>query len=195
MTAARAAALALCLLPTVTFAHSPIKGLDSFYAGLLHPVLVPAHVMSILAFGALIGQQGARSLQGPVIGFLLATSLGLALVGHGADFPAGIPLLVMAALSGGLVAWRRRQPLIVYHLLAAALGLMLGLDSAQDGFAGRALLGALLGTGIAIYLLALYAMAFADFCERRDWTRIGLRVLGSWIAASALLVLALQLAR
>jgi hypothetical protein len=31
--------------------------------------------------------------------------------------------------------------------------------------------------------------------SRRDWQRIGVRIAGSWIAASAILVLALRLAR
>jgi F0F1-type ATP synthase assembly protein I len=34
-------------------------------------------------------------------------------------------------------------------------------------------------------------MGFADYFNKKPWQLIGLRVLGSWLAASALMVLAL----
>lgn len=37
-------------------AHSPIKGVGTFYSGLLHPALVPAHLLALIAVGLLIGQ-------------------------------------------------------------------------------------------------------------------------------------------
>jgi len=37
-------------------------------------------------------------------------------------------------------------------------------------------------------------MVFADWFGKRSWQRIGLRVLGSWAAASSLLVLSLAFA-
>ena len=43
--------------------------------------------------------------------------------------------------------------------------------------------------------LILGLVAFAASRPTRDWQRIGVRILGSWAAASALLVLALRLAR
>lgn len=186
---------ALMLLPGAALAHSPIKGLDAFYTGFLHPVFVPAHVLTILALGILIGQQGVKSLQVAVVAFLVATSLGLVATA----FPIGVavqsPLLLLAAAAGVAVALARPLPRFVYATLAVAIGLMLGADSAQDELAGRSRFGALLGTGVAAYLLLLYAMAFAEWFGRRDWQRIGLRVIGSWTAASAFLVLALLLAR
>jgi hydrogenase/urease accessory protein HupE len=191
---ARLAVAAALLLPATALAHSPIKGLDGFYAGLLHPVFVPAHLLSVLVFGILVGQQGVRRLQGALIVFLLATALGLVLAGAALGLPTELPLLSLAALLGVLVAIGRPLPAWMCHALAAALGLMLGADSAQDGMSGGQRVGALLGTGIAVYLLALYALAFADWFSRRDWQRVGLRVLGSWAAASALLVLSLRIA-
>ena len=70
---------------------------------------------------------------------------------------------------------------------------MVGIDSAQDDLSGRGRLAALLGTCVSAYLLLLYAMVFADFFTRREWQRIGLRIAGSWVAASAMLVLSLSL--
>ena len=36
---------------------------------------------------------------------------------------------------------------------------------------------------------------FISMHSKRSWQRIGVRIVGSWIAASAILVLALRLAR
>ena len=186
-------AAALCLAAEAALAHSPIKGLDSFYAGVLHPLFVPAHVLSLLALGILLGQQGGRSLQPVILAFLGATAAGLVYAGTGDGRDVSQALLAAAGLSGLLVALARPLPLWFNLLLAGAVGLLLGADSTQDELAGRARFAALLGSGIALYLLMLYAVVFADAFQRRDWQRIGLRVIGSWCAAAALLVLALGL--
>lgn len=186
---------ALLLSPMAALAHSPIKGLDNFYAGLLHPVFVPAHLLAALALGVLCGQRGARGLQAAVITYLVAILAGLAASLLPVRPDVELPLLLAAATTGALVALDRPLPLPVYVLLAAALGLMLGIDSAQDQLGGRGRLAALLGTLVAAYLLALYAMMLAEFLGRRPWQRIVLRILGSWAAASALLVLSLAFAR
>ena len=33
----------------MTLAHAPFVGVEGFYGGLLHPLLVPAHAMALLA--------------------------------------------------------------------------------------------------------------------------------------------------
>jgi hydrogenase/urease accessory protein HupE len=192
---ARIPLAALALLPGVALAHSPIEGIDDFYAGFLHPVFVPGHLLSALVLGILFGQQGPQRVQAAVIAFLLATLAGLAASLWLPQPALELPLLIGAASGGILVALSLRLPPAVCGLLALALGVMIGLDSAQPQLVGRALLASLLGSGLAVYLLVLYAMVFADYFSRRGWQRIGLRVLGSWAAASALLVLSLSFAR
>ena len=186
--------LGLALLPGVALAHSPIKGLDNFYAGLLHPVFVPAHLLAVLALGIFFGQRGPKAVQTAIIAFLVATLLGLAATGIAEPADVELPLLLGAAVTGALVALDRQLPLPVCMVLAVVLGLMIGFDSAQPQLSGRAWLAALLGSAIAVYLLLLYAMVFADWFGKRNWQRIGLRVLGSWAAASSLLVLSLAFA-
>jgi hydrogenase/urease accessory protein HupE len=185
------AGIMLLWLPGVAAAHSPIKGLDNFYAGLLHPVFVPAHLLSVLALGIFFGQRGPKRVQAAIIAFLGATFLGLAATAVAIPVSVELPLLIGAGVTGGLVALDRQLPLAVCVVLAAVLGLMIGFDSAQPQLFGRAWLAAMLGSGIAVYLLLLYAMVFADWFGKRSWQRIGLRVLGSWAVASALLVLSL----
>lgn len=186
--------VALFLLPAAAIAHSPIKGLDNFYAGFLHPLFVPAHLLPILVLGILFGQQGPARLQAAIIVFLAAVVSGLTATLLSPGWSVELVLLIGAAATGVLVALAIPLPVVTYVALAALLGLMVGIDSAQDDLSGRGLLAALLGTCIGAYLLLLYAMVFADFFSRRDWQRIGLRIAGSWIAASALLVLSLSFA-
>ena len=189
--------LALCvalgLLPGLAWAHSPIKGLDNFYAGLLHPVFVPAHLLSILVLGVLLGQQGAQRVQVAIVACLVALLVGLAASVPAAEISVEVPLLAFAAVSGALVALARPLPVPAIAALGGVVTLLVGVDSAQEGLSGRGWLAAMLGSAISAYLLLLYAMVFAEWFGRREWQRIGLRILGSWAAASALMVLSLAL--
>jgi len=188
-----AIAALLLLAAPAAMAHSPIKGLDNFYAGILHPLLVPAQVMSLLVFGILVGQQGVKQLQAVVMVFLLSVGVGIGVAGLFPSVQPSLPLLGLAVLIGLLVALARPLPWLVNLGIAASLGGLLGMDSAQAEMTGRAMWASLLGSGIALYLLTLYAMVFAEYFSRHAWQRIGLRVIGSWVAAAALLVLALRL--
>jgi hypothetical protein len=74
------------------------------------------------------------------------------------------------------------------------LGVALELDSVPQEISTQATLLTLAGTTItALSIPALLAVLTAYL--RRDWQRLGVRVAGSWIAASAILVLALRLAK
>ncbi len=195
MTAVRAVVcgLALLLLPGVALAHSPIKGLDNFYVGLLHPLFVPAHALAVFSFGILLGQQQVHRVQSVALAFLLGLLAGLAgsLWWSAAWLEPG--LLSMAVVVGLLVALAREYAVTAIAVGAVLLGAMIGLDSQQSDLSGRGWFAAMLGTVIGVYLLLLYAMMFAEFFSKRVWQQIGLRVLGSWAAASALLVLSLTL--
>ena len=52
----------------------------------------------------------------------------------------------------------------------------------------------LVGSGLGATAMLLVVVGCASRLTR-PWHRVGLRILGSWIAASAMLVLALQLAK
>jgi hypothetical protein len=73
-------------------------------------------------------------------------------------------------------------------------GLALGLDSPPQVVWLADATASLVGTGLsAVLAFALVVLIAAHLT--RIWQRIGLRILGSWIAASATLVLALRFAR
>jgi urease accessory protein len=172
-----------------------IEGLGGFYGGLLHPVLTPTHGLALLGLGLLIGQQpaGKRALPQLLFGAALAAGL-LALALAVGETPAGTVLLGGVAITGVLVAAAFRLPLLVLGPLAAAMGAAIGLDSPPDVLSLHEAIGMLIGTGIgAVIALGLVVEGAARMAC--DWQRIGVRVLGSWTAASALLAIAVRFAR
>ena len=69
--------LGLAFFPQLAHAHSPIEGIGDFYNGMLHPLLVPSHVLLLLALGLLRGQQGLRSMRYGLPLFVLTLCVGL----------------------------------------------------------------------------------------------------------------------
>ena len=183
----------LLVLPGVAMAHSPIEGMDSFYSGVLHPALVPAHLLALLTAGLLIGQQGLKRMQPPLIAFLLMLIVMLALTGQldialEENVALGL-LLSMAVLCGLLVALQVPLSPLLLMTIALVTAFLVGMDSSQPQLQGRAKLAILTGTGVGAFLLILYAAAAAEFASRA-WQKIGIRILGSWATASAFIVLA-----
>ncbi len=172
-----------------------IDWLGGFYGGLLHPLLTPTHGLALLGLGLLISQQPADKRRLPLVLFVLALAgglLGLALaVG---ETPAGDVVLVGVALSGALVAAAVRLPPLVPGLLALATGAAIGLDSPPEVISVQEGVVMLIGTGLGA-TIALVLVVAAAARMARDWQRIGVRVLGSWTAASALLAIAVRFAR
>lgn len=192
--AAALGALAICLAPQAASAHVAIAGADDFTAGLLHPLFVPAHLLTILALGLLLAQQQFAHVKATLPLFTGALIIGLAAgeLASAAPDMLEIALLATAATLGLLVALARPLPRWIVPVLAAIGGLAIGLDSSPEtGSAWRSFL-ALTGTGISACLLVVNVLVLAGYL-RRPWQRIGIRVVGSWIGASALMVSALML--
>jgi urease accessory protein len=172
-----------------------IEGLGGLAGGLLHPVLTPTHALALLGLALLIGQQprGQRAL--PQLLFALALAAGLlALALAVGETPAGTVLLGGAAISGVLVATALRLSLLLLGPLAAAIGASIGLDSPPEVMSLQEAVLMLIGTGLgATIALALLVAGAARMA--RDWQQIGVRVLGSWTAASALLAIAVRFAK
>ena len=176
-------------VPSLAQAHTPAKDIGSFYNGLLHPILVGPHLLVLIVFGLLLGQQGMTTLRAAVPVFLLALIIGLGVTVFDISLDAELVLMFATVLFGILVAMERHLPLVVCMLLSGALGLILGLDSSQPGLSGLARFSTLSGTAISA-LLCLTIIAGITELLKRPWQRIGIRILGSWGTASALLVLA-----
>jgi len=183
------AAGALLSWPGAADAHLMTTGLGPVYDGISHLFLtfddlLPAVAMALLAGlnGPAAGRRAlfilpAAWLAGGVAGF--ATGV--------APLPAGITSLSFLAL-GVLTAADRKLPPAVVTALAVALGMVHGwLNGAAIAGAGREATG-LVGIAGAIFLLVALVAALV-VSLRRPWTRIAVRVAGSWIAAIGLLLL------
>jgi urease accessory protein len=183
---------ALLTAPTAALAHPAIPGIGGFTGGMLHPLLIPAHAMALVAVGLLIGRAPLRGLLAIAFTLALVGGLGALITGVGETAAANV-LLVASAIAGVLLAIAVATPLVAAPL-AIVIGAAVGLDSPPQeisvGLALRALAGTAIGAGGLVALIALCAARL-----HRPWQTIAVRVFGSWIAASAILVLALQLAR
>jgi len=164
-----------------------------FVAGLLHPLLVPAHLLAIAALALLIGQQDWRRSVPMAYVVAVLTGLGAIILAYVPKFTEET-LLALAAIAGLLVALARPLPQSLGVPLAAAIGLSLALDSPPEALALKEANLTLLGTALGAALLLL-ALLQGTTRLRHHWQRIGVRIFGSWLAASAILVLALRLVR
>jgi len=196
MSALRAGLVVVLLIdPRAARAHVPIEGIGGFWAGLLHPALTPAHLMALMALGLLLAQQAPGNR--PALGVIFAASLvtGLASTVTVYTAPgAALVLLGGAAVSGALVAAARPVWLPIGAALATTSGVAIGLDSRPEDVLLHTALLMLVGTASGAGLLAVASAAIATVAKPR-WLRIAVRIVGSWIAASAALVLALELVR
>ena len=179
------------LIPELSFAHSSIEGIGSFYNGLLHPILVPAHLLLLVATGLFLGQQGPKEIQSAFAIFTVSNIAGLIAAWFSLAPEAEAVILALSTIIGLLVAIAPKVGLIWCGMIAVLAGLHLGIDSAQETLTGKEKLVTLFGSGFTICVLTLYSMLLSDHFNKKKIWKIGIRVIGSWIAASSLLVLAL----
>jgi urease accessory protein len=184
----------LGLAATPALAHPPPLGLRGFSGGVLHPLFVIDHVMAVLAMGLLMGSQSQwRWL--PPIAFMVGLVGGCAVMMSGTvPLYANEAVLGIAVVAGVLVALAWPLPTWIGVVLAAALGVAMALDSPPEVLsvseANRTLAGTALGA--TVFLIVVWQAAQH---VRPHWARIAARAAGSWIAAAAILALALRFVR
>jgi urease accessory protein len=171
-----------------------MEGIGEFYGGILHPLLVLPHALSLLVFAVLVGQAGVRAMRFTYPPFLLALLAGLVLAGFQVQpaLPYEKILLVLAMACGLLAALQSALPVPGLALLGAVLALLIGMDSGVIGLSRQQTFAALCGCWLGGVLLLVLVAGIAEMAQR-SWQRVALRVLGSWTAASGALVLALAL--
>lgn len=187
--AAVGAASATCAWTGSASAHAPTEGLSTFYAYFLHPVSVPAHALLIIATALLLGRSGGSAVQWGLAGMSLGLCAGVGLVAGGAAVATDQRLLLALALAtGAAVAVDFTLAMVGALVLAAIVGAVVLLDSEVASPTTRQ--GFLAGAGIVcgvLYTTIVVAGLTVGLTQR--WQRIGMRIVGSWIAAIALLVL------
>jgi urease accessory protein len=195
-----AAFLILCVAAPAA-AHTITPGTTGFTDGLQHPFGLPAHLMTILGFGLLLGAQDVAAWRQPIYALLSGLTAGLAagplVMTTALDARLAVALLALAVLLGGMIALARPLPSLLLLALGALTGFCLGLDSAPEGGTLQQTVGALAGSGFAITFALLNAAMLAQYAHSQSgqqaWQKIGVRIVGSWIAAAGIMVLALQL--
>jgi urease accessory protein len=155
----------------------------------------PTHLLAVIALGLLLGQQAIRLPVIPIAALAAGLAVGSLIVASAVrDNPAALALLVFAIVAAGLTVVARPLPSWVVAVVALPIGAALPLNAPPQEFTVHAAIVAQLGFALAAILaLALATLAAAQ--ARVPWQRIGVRIVASWIAASAILVLALRLAR
>lgn len=186
------------LLPTARAqAHTTFPGLGEFASGLLHPLTTPLHLLVLLALGLWLGQYAPLRLKGPAAIFAAFAAVGLlATVGfHLAGFYPPL-LMVVGLVIGAGVAIGIPAPAWIRLSVCAVAALLLGLDSGVDpGTPPLSAAKILAATWVGLVLCVVNAAFYVSLLPGVYWLRIGVRVLGSWIVAIAMLMLAFALRR
>ena len=177
----------LLLTPQWASAHVPVPGLNDFYNGLLHPFVSLPHLLILIALGILLSQHPKKD----TAAFLSSLAVGLGLATFSIGFSTETFLLLGAGLLGFLILLNWTVPYWSLGLFAVLTGLLMGLDFAGETVISKAALN--LGTGVTLYFVFVCVTGLGEGLGKKKWQQIGLRIMGSWIAAIALLVLSLLL--
>lgn len=189
----RSARFAVAALTTAVaspaHAHLVETGFGAFYDGIAHVAATPADLLVVVAFALFAGQRGVRAARRVMFGLPLAWIVGGAMGALWSE-PAAWPALTTLTfgIAGALVALdaRLRDDGVVVLAVAAGMlhGVVNGATMAASGSPALALAGAV---GAIFFLTAILSAEVASLPG--GWPGIAVRVVGSWIAASGLLML------
>jgi hydrogenase/urease accessory protein HupE len=170
-------------------AHLEATGMGPVYDGLMHFLTSPEDLVPALALALLAGLRGApygrRAMCTLPAAWLLGSLFGLSAAAvSGGALGASFWFLLL----GGLVVADAKLSLRSMTALGALLGLAHGyLNGTGMGLSVPSLVAAL-GLAAAVFVLVVLVAALVVQL-RAQWTRVAVRVAGSWIAASGLLML------
>jgi len=175
-------------------AHSMVKGVGDFYAGLLHVLTALEHVLPFIALSLLAGQRGLKAqAEAVLIVFPVALMAGAAAALWLAP-PPGLAFfnIASAILLGALVAAAWPLPRAVFYGLVVVFGVSHGFANGEAITPTTKAYLFILGVGLSGLVVLAYGTLMVDFLLKRKagWIHIAVRVAGSWIAAIGVLVLA-----
>jgi urease accessory protein len=180
------------LRPAPALAHGSLA-VGDFYSGMLHPLLHLETLLPTLALALWSGQLGSPHSWRLPVAFLGAVLVGTLAGILELDLYLGTHSLRLSMLVLGLlVAARGKLPMPLAIAMALFLGLFEGQTHTYDPEAEieRPVLF-IAGVGSSIGLI-LFHVVTRVVRYRAFWVQTGVRVSGSWIAATGLLVLALE---
>ena len=176
------------LLPVRAEAHLPTIGLGPVYDGIFHLFLSPEDLIPVVALALLAGQRGPAFARRVLWIVPIAWSTGgmIGMFAGAAPWPS--MTFVSFLVLGGLIASNAKISLPVLTAVACMIGVFhgylngTGLNRFNDG--AFALIGLSLAVCVVIAIFTSFVIPL-----RRQWALIVIRVAGSWIAASGLLML------
>jgi urease accessory protein len=158
----------------------------------LMQALLPVHVMAMISTALLAAGVSLWPSVRLVGIFAVGLAAGLAALALGVGETSARDVLLGVALLGGLAAAAALTvPELAVGSTAFVVGAALGLDSPPDAILLRDAILGLVGTWCGGMTLLVVAFAVATLLARL-WNGVALRVAGSWLAATAILVLALR---
>ena len=186
--ASLAAGLLALLAPARAEAHLVSTGLGPVYDGIGHMLTTPEDLIPAIALALLAGLRGT----GPgrrALFLLPAAWFAGGLAGLKIRAVAAFPLPAVSFLLLGILV-AVNAPLAARGVAAIAIGLGLAHGyfngiAFEDSASGPL---ALIGEAAVLFALVALVSAFVVSLER-PWTRVAVRVAGSWIAAVGLLLL------
>jgi hydrogenase/urease accessory protein HupE len=185
-------AILLAGTPLTAWGHIGFAAND-LYAGMLHPLLHFATLLPLLTFALWLSQQSKSELPSLATAFLLACIAGATLGWLIPKIPdLQTVLLLLAILTGILVAINRSPLLWVSIILATLIGLSEGVDNVAQ--VRENLTDPLLYIAGLLLTAGLLPMHITGLLHGREqlWIRMGIRIISSWIITASVLVLTLQ---
>jgi len=175
------------LRPSTAAAHLVTTGMGPVYDGIGHLVLTPEDLVPALALALYAGLRGTVPGRRALFFLPLAWLLG-GFAGLGAS---GLPAFPLPALSflilGVLIAADLRLPTNAFTILVVAIGLVHGFFNGialKNGPGGLGLVGIMAALFVLVALVAAFVLSL-----KPPWTRIVVRVAGSWVAAMGMLMI------
>jgi len=178
---------AVLFKPSWAAAHLVTTGMGPVYDGIGHLLLTPEDLVPAIAMALYAGLRGRAPGRRALFYFPLAWLIG-GFIGLGADIMPAFPLTALSFLLVGiLIASDLRLPDNVFTFLAVLIGIMHGFFNGialKSGPAGLGLLGIMAALFVLVAIVAAFVVAL-----KPPWTRIVVRVAGSWVAAMGLLMI------
>ena len=188
-------AITLIVAPSAQ-AHLMNTGFGPFYDGLTHLFVTPEDLLPVIALALLAGLRGPRFGRAVLfalpVAWLVGSAAGLLLAPQ-VTLPVAETIVTIAL--GALLAADCPLPFAAVGGLAILLGLLHGSLNGSELPKTNAS-GQITAAGVAAALFVVVSLLAGQAASVRvQWARIAVRVAGSWIAASGLLLLGWSLHR
>ncbi len=180
------AALSLLFWPSYASAHLVTTGLGPVYDGIGHLVMTPEDLIPVLAIALFAGLRGAalgrRALFVLPLAWFVGGLLGVTMEGLPALPVSAVSFLILGVLVAADLNLSQRPFTAVVVLVGFVHGVLNGVALRE----GAGILG-LVGIMATLFVIVAIVSAFI-VSLKQPWTRIVVRVSGSWVAAIGMLM-------